>query len=146
MASLTAPPAARISMPVSRSASTHCHQATEPTSLISRTTPQPAFVAGCSPQPMPRPQVPFVSAFPPQPLSQTVVQGQVVTFSVGVVGAGPLTDQWHFNGGDLAGATNASLSLSNVTTNQAGRYLANISNALGSTNSDPAVLWVVPAP
>ena len=81
-----------------------------------------------------------------QPLSQTVVQGQVVTFSVGVVGAGPLTYQWHFNGGDLAGATNASLSLSNVTTNQAGSYLANISNALGSTNSDPAVLWVVPAP
>ena len=48
------------------------------------------------------------------------------------------TYQWQFNGTNLAGATGAILSLTTVTTNQAGTYTVGITNAAGWTNSDPA--------
>ncbi|PYM16364.1 MAG: hypothetical protein DME18_01725 [Verrucomicrobia bacterium] len=81
-----------------------------------------------------------------QPASQTVTEGQGVAFSVGATGAPPLGYQWQFDGADLDGATNAELSLSAVTADKAGTYAVNVSNALGSTNSDPATLTVLARP
>ncbi len=53
--------------------------------------------------------------FPPvittNPVSQTVVEGADVAFSVAADGAQPLSYQWQFNGTNLAGATGTLLSL-----------------------------------
>ena len=78
-----------------------------------------------------------------EPLSQTVIEGSSVNLSVAVSGSEPFTYQWQFNGMDLD-ATNSTLVLSSVTTNQAGTYTVNITNALGFTNSQPATLTVLP--
>jgi len=72
-----------------------------------------------------------------------VVTGKTTTFSVAATGTAPLTYQWKFNGANLALATNAALTLSNITTNQAGTYSVAVSNIAGSTNS-AATLLVYP--
>jgi hypothetical protein len=77
-----------------------------------------------------------------QPFSQAVLAGQTVTLRAGVSGSRPLSLQWHFNGQPLPGATNASLLLSDVTTNQAGGYKIVASNALGTATSERATLTV----
>jgi hypothetical protein len=64
-----------------------------------------------------------------------VVAGKTASFSVAATGTAPLTYQWKLNGANLALATNAALTLSNTTTNQAGTYSVAVSNTAGSTNS-----------
>ena len=82
-----------------------------------------------------------------QPVGQSVNSGQTVTFNVDVSGATPLYYQWVFNGTNvLTGATNAVLALTSAQTNQAGLYQVEIYNALGGTNSQPAMLTVNPGP
>jgi hypothetical protein len=68
------------------------------------------------------------------------VAGKAASFSVTATGTAPLIYQWKFNGANLASATNATLALSNVTTNQAGAYTVAVSNAAGSTNSTASLL------
>ncbi len=80
-----------------------------------------------------------------QPFSQTVTNGASVTFSVSASGIN-LTYQWQFKGVNIAGATNAALTLSNVTTNQAGSYVVQVSNTIGTTASSAATLTVVTTP
>src|SRR5262249_6868725 len=87
------------------------------------------------------PGPPFILA---EPLSQTVIEGASVNFSVAVSGSEPFTYQWQFNGVDKPDATNSTLVLTGVTTNQAGTYTVNVTNALGFTNSQPATLTVLP--
>jgi endonuclease/exonuclease/phosphatase family metal-dependent hydrolase len=79
-----------------------------------------------------------------QPQSQTVIEGSNVTFSVTAIGTQPLSYQWLFNGTNLDGATSSSLTLTSITTDDAGPYSVTITNDFGSTNSDIAVLTVVP--
>jgi Immunoglobulin domain len=67
--------------------------------------------------------------------TNTAIAGQNVTFSVTASGTGPLTYQWMYNANNIAAATNAVLTLSNVTAAQAGTYYVNVSNSAGSTNS-----------
>jgi hypothetical protein len=81
-----------------------------------------------------------------QPLSQTVVAGNAVSFQVVADGASPFTYQWWFNGDQVSGATNATLTLGNALAESAGRYTVVVANALGSVTSDEAVLTVNPAP
>jgi hypothetical protein len=82
-----------------------------------------------------------------QPSDQYVNSGQSVTFMVNAGGTPPLRYQWLFDGTNLlAGATNATLVLSNANTNQAGFYQVQIYNDLGSTNSRSALLGVNPGP
>jgi hypothetical protein len=70
-----------------------------------------------------------------------------VTFSVGASGTAPLTYQWRFNAGDIAGAAQSSLVLSNVQMARAGGYSVVVGNSLGSVTSSVAVLSVnVPPP
>jgi hypothetical protein len=63
-------------------------------------------------------QTGFSSAVPEisqQPASQTVIAGSNATFTVFACGSPPLIYQWFFNGTNLlAGATNSSLTLSNM--------------------------------
>ena len=77
-----------------------------------------------------------------QPASQTVDPGQSATFTVGAAGTPPLAYQWRKEGMDIAGATNGSLILSNVQTNEAGDYCVKVSNAAGSVLSATARLEV----
>ena len=79
-----------------------------------------------------------------QPQSQTVVEGTNVTLAVSATGVQPLVYQWQFYGTNLDGATNASLLLPNVSTNQTGPYQVFITNSVGTTNSDLANLTVNP--
>jgi len=80
-----------------------------------------------------------------QPSSLTVLQGQDASFSVAATGT-PLSWFWRRNGTFIAGATNSSLILTNVTTANAGTYTVVVSNFLGSVTSAGAVLTVnVPA-
>jgi hypothetical protein len=78
-----------------------------------------------------------------QPISQTVIQGTNVTFSVTVSTNSdlPLSYQWYFNAANLlAGATNASLTLENVEPTDAGGYSVVITNLEGSVTSSVATL------
>jgi endonuclease/exonuclease/phosphatase family metal-dependent hydrolase len=77
-----------------------------------------------------------------QPQSQIVNAGENVAFTVEAAGAPPLSYQWRFNGAVVAGATDSTLSLFSVTTNQTGIYTVTVSNHGGSTNSQPAMLTV----
>ena len=87
-----------------------------------------------------------VQASPPtitaQPTNQMVLVGGTATFSVGVVGALPLSYQWSFNTTNIVGATNATLTLANVQLTNAGNYAVTITNLYGSTISSNALLTV----
>ncbi len=80
------------------------------------------------------------------PQSRTVTNGATVAFAVTAVGAGTLGYQWQHSGTNLPGATNATLSLTNVSVAQAGTYSVSVGNASGTTNSAPATLTVMVPP
>jgi hypothetical protein len=77
-----------------------------------------------------------------QPSNQVAVVGSAVTFSVGVGGTEPLSYRWRFNGTNLAGGTNVSLTLTNVQMTNAGGYQVVVTNLLGSVTSLVANLQV----
>jgi len=85
-----------------------------------------------------------------QPAPQSVDQGATAAFSVVVSGQPPLTYQWRFNnvalnnGGNVRGATTATLSLSNVQPAQAGSYSVVVTTPRGVVNSASASLGVTP--
>ena len=83
-----------------------------------------------------------------QPVSQTVAPGATITFSVQAEGTPPLHYQWRAGWvpGDIPGATNDTLVVSNAQSNVAGNYRVIVSNAAGSTASDMVVLSVVQPP
>ena len=77
-----------------------------------------------------------------QPTNSAVSVGNTVVLTVTAVGR-PLFYQWYFNPGTvLPGATNASLTLTNVQLSQAGSYFVVASNFLGTATSSNAVLTV----
>ncbi|MDR3459669.1 MAG: hypothetical protein P4N60_19745 [Verrucomicrobiae bacterium] len=77
-----------------------------------------------------------------EPNSQTVSPGGTATFSVFAVGVAGLTYQWQLNGVNIPGATNATLTLSNVQSEVAGNYQVVVSADNGSVTSDIAALNV----
>lgn len=85
-----------------------------------------------------------VTAAPPsmliQPAHQEMVPGGTVVFAPDARGSEPLSYQWQFNGEDIAGATNPSLVVSNVRTNDAGQYRVRASNVYGTVVSSNATL------
>jgi hypothetical protein len=80
----------------------------------------------------------------PQGIIATI--GGNATFNVGAAGSIPLSYQWQFNGNPLAGATNSSLTLSNVLLSSAGPYSVVVTNAAGSITSSVATLTVTLPP
>ncbi len=78
-----------------------------------------------------------------QPASQIVNEGSTVQMIVAATGSGTLSYQWYRNGTALSGATASSLSLSNVTSNNAGSYYAVVRNASSSATSSTATLSVM---
>ena len=83
-----------------------------------------------------------------QPQSQAALLGSNVTFSVSAVGQQPLYYFWQKNGaklaegGNIAGSTNASLVVSNISSSDVGIYTIVVSNAFGVATSTGAVLTV----
>jgi len=75
------------------------------------------------------------------PSNQTVAAGAAVTFSVTAAGTAPAY-QWLFNGVPIAGATQATLTLTNVGTSAAGQYSVTVANSLGTVTSGSALLTV----
>lgn len=86
------------------------------------------------------PSGPVITA---QPLRQHAIAGEAVSFSVTATGIEPLEYQWRHNGTNLPGATDATLSFSSVRLTDAGTYSVTVTDADGSTDSDPATLTVL---
>lgn len=84
-------------------------------------------------------QSPIISA---PPVSQTVIAGTNVTLTVVATGGPQPTYQWQFNSVDIIGATNSSLTLTNVQAANVGNYTVVTSNFLAAVTSDPAYLAV----
>jgi hypothetical protein len=84
-----------------------------------------------------------------QPVSRTAYQGQTATFAVSALGTGPLKYQWRTNGvplpnsGNVSGATNATLTITNLQGANSGNYDVVITNRAGSITSLVATLNVV---
>lgn len=78
--------------------------------------------------------------------SQSVNLGEDVVFSVEVEGTAPFRYQWLFQNNAILGATNSTLRLTNTQPNQGGTYQVRVTNPVGATNSQPAVLTVVVPP
>jgi ribonucleotide monophosphatase NagD (HAD superfamily) len=77
-----------------------------------------------------------------QPANRAVHAGATATFSVTAAGTPPLSYQWRFRGANIAGATSASLTLSNVQPVQAGSYAVRVTNPFGSIMSSNVLLMV----
>lgn len=79
------------------------------------------------------------------PESANVIAGSDVKLTVEAAGPA-LTYQWLFNGTNaIAGATNSTLWLSNVSQAQSGSYIAVVSNEADSVATAPAALTVLPS-
>ena len=74
-----------------------------------------------------------------QPATQAAVSGGSVTMFADASGVGA-TFQWQHNGANLPGATASFLTIDNLQPADAGLYAAVVTNAGGSTTSQPAVL------
>jgi hypothetical protein len=81
-----------------------------------------------------------------QPVSQTNYASLSTTFSVYALGQQPISYQWSKAGTDIPGATANSLTLTPLSTNDAGSYSVTVSNAGGALLSTPATLTVLPIP
>jgi hypothetical protein len=70
--------------------------------------------------------------------------GASTAFTVTASSPAPQSYQWRKDGAAIAGATSATLALSNVQTSAAGSYSVVVSNAAGSVTSTAATLTVTP--
>src|SRR5205085_3271817 len=90
---------------------------------------------------------PYVGGIPPsitrQPASQSAVAETSASFSVAAEGTGPLSYQWHFNSDEIPGATNASLTLTNLQPADAGQYDVFVLNSAGFLASSKATLSIL---
>jgi alpha-tubulin suppressor-like RCC1 family protein len=82
---------------------------------------------------------------------RSLLMGSTDYFWVSATGARPLSYQWQWNGTNIAGATGAVFTLSNVQSNRAGLYTVIVSNAFGVASSrqftvDVAPLWITNQP
>ena len=74
-----------------------------------------------------------------------VVSGGSATLTAGVQSSYSVTYQWRLNGTNVAGATNPSLALSNITASKAGSYSLFLSNSAG-TLVTPTISLLVASP
>ncbi len=79
------------------------------------------------------PSVPPTIVTPPA--SQSAAVGSSVSFNVTAGGTPPLNYQWQVNTTNITGATNATLTLTNISITEAGSYTVTVTNTLGSTNA-----------
>lgn len=85
-------------------------------------------------------QPPTITA---EPQSASVYQGGRPTFSVTATGSISLTYQWNHNNVAIPGATNATLTIAEAKTTDAGEYQVVVTSAAGSTPSAIATLEIL---
>jgi len=90
--------------------------------------------------------VPVAPSITGQPVSQSIVTGNSVTFSVVSTGVPSPTFQWRKNGVNISGATSSSYTLTNVSAGSVGSYTVVVTNSAGSLTSNAAVLSLIVAP
>ena len=81
-----------------------------------------------------------------QPANQYQITGGNVTFAGSGVSSNSVAYQWSFAGTNISGATNAVLTLTNVTAAQQGSYNFTISSAGNSLTSSNAYFYLVTPP
>ena len=84
-------------------------------------------------------------AFALQPASTNLFKSETATITALATGSLPLKFQWKKNDTDIAGATNSTLTLTNLQPADSGAYTVLVSNGAGSLTSDPATLAVTDA-
>jgi endonuclease/exonuclease/phosphatase family metal-dependent hydrolase len=77
-----------------------------------------------------------------EPQSQTVARGSNVVFTAIASGSVPLRFQWLFNEQPVPGATNTTLTLTNLALAAHGNYRLAVTNIFGAMTSAPALLNV----
>ena len=81
-----------------------------------------------------------------QPASQTVTEGQTVSFGVVATGTAPLTYQWSKNGINISGATSSMYTTpATVVADSGAVFTVLVSNSVSSVTSSSATLTVNPA-
>jgi hypothetical protein len=80
----------------------------------------------------------------PSPQTQIGYWGKSATFTVTAKGTQPLRYQWLKNGVPLAGATDSTLTLSNLQATNSGSYSVTVSNSVGAVTTYPGLLSVSP--
>jgi hypothetical protein len=78
------------------------------------------------------------------PSSQTIDEGDNVTFNVTASGDGSLSYQWRKDGTNIGGATSTSYTINNATPADDGDYDVRVTNSCGNVTSNDAVLSVTP--
>ena len=81
-----------------------------------------------------------------QPQDQQLHVGEDLNLRADAAGTPPLSYLWRFNGVNIPGATNLTLRVPNLTTNEAGEYFVIVSNPAGVALSQKAFVSVNPAP
>ncbi len=76
------------------------------------------------------------------PVSQTVIAGGTASFVVTSRGTPVPAPQWFFDGAEEPGATNSTLTISNVSPTNAGTYYVVLTNSNGAVTSQVATLTV----
>src|SRR6185369_5306274 len=89
-------------------------------------------------QPVP-PELPTITT---QPQNQTVPAGGTALFSATATGTAPLVYGWRLAGTNLPSATNATLTIPNAQSANAGSYTVVVTNIAGSVTSLVATLSV----
>ncbi|MBC7366094.1 MAG: hypothetical protein H7343_04655 [Undibacterium sp.] len=80
------------------------------------------------------------------PNDRTILEGASTTFSATLDNPDITTTyQWKREGVVVPGSTAPTLTLARATLADAGRYICTVTNSLGSTSSDPALLTIIPA-
>ena len=77
-----------------------------------------------------------------QPVSQSVVPGTKVDFTVAAAGTAPFSYQWQKNGANISGATGSTYSIASAAAADAGQYRAIVTNSVGTATSSAATLTV----
>ncbi len=84
------------------------------------------------------------------PLTNVTFVGGTVSFNASFTGTTPITNIWQGNTNstfaNIIGATNNTLTLSNIQLSAAGTYQFAATNLVGHSNSTPGTLIVVPGP
>ena len=86
---------------------------------------------------------PFITS---QPVSQKVLQGDPVSFSVEASGDSPLSYQWRKNGLPISGAESTSYAISSSSSTNLGQYDVLVTNPVGSVLSSSVSLSFYAAP
>jgi hypothetical protein len=81
-----------------------------------------------------------------QPRSQVITEGISVNFGVLTSGLQPMSYQWRFQGADIPGENQSTLTVKNVTTANNGAYQVEVKNQGGTQLSSSAFLTVTTYP